>query len=432
MFKRVFIANRGEIALRVQRACAELGVETVAAHSRVDESLLHLRYASDTVCVGDTSYLNVNNMIMAAVARGCDAVHPGYGFLSENASFAAAVEEAGLTFIGPRAEHIELMGDKVNARASAAKLGLVVTPGTVAVADDGALAQAREIGFPVILKASAGGGGRGMRVVRAEAELDVALAQAREEARSFFGSDSIYLERYFENSRHVEVQVLGDGEGQGRHYLTRDCSVQRRHQKLIEEAPAPAIARSALDALGARCAAAVAALGYRGAGTFEFLYADGEFWFMEMNTRLQVEHPVTEMITGVDLVAAQLRVAAGDLSLPEVSATGHAIECRINAEDDDYHPSPGRITQLVLPGGPGVRVDTHLYEGYEVPHHYDSLVAKVICHGQNRAEAIARMLRSLGEMRVGGIATNRERHMDMLRDSGFQAGGVDTGFLRSE
>ena len=432
MFKRVFIANRGEIALRVQRACAELGVETVAAHSRVDESLLHLRYASDTVCVGDTSYLNVNNMIMAAVARGCDAVHPGYGFLSENASFAAAVEEAGLTFIGPRAEHIELMGDKVNARALAAKLGLVVTPGTVAVADDGALAQAREIGFPVILKASAGGGGRGMRVVRAEAELDVALAQAREEARSFFGSDSIYLERYFENSRHVEVQVLGDGEGQGRHYLTRDCSVQRRHQKLIEEAPAPAIARSALDALGARCAAAVAALGYRGAGTFEFLYADGEFWFMEMNTRLQVEHPVTEMITGVDLVAAQLRVAAGDLSLPEVSATGHAIECRINAEDDDYHPSPGRITQLVLPGGPGVRVDTHLYEGYEVPHHYDSLVAKVICHGQNRAEAIARMLRSLGEMRVGGIATNRERHMDMLRDSGFQAGGVDTGFLRSE
>ena len=432
MFKRVFIANRGEIALRVQRACAELGVETVAAHSRVDESLLHLRYASDTVCVGDTSYLNVNNMIMAAVARGCDAVHPGYGFLSENASFAAAVEEAGLTFIGPRAEHIELMGDKVNARALAAKLGLVVTPGTVAVADDGALAQAREIGFPVILKASAGGGGRGMRVVRAEAELDVALAQAREEARSFFGSDSIYLERYFENSRHVEVQVLGDGEGQGRHYLTRDCSVQRRHQKLIEEAPAPAIARSALDALGARCAAAVAALGYRGAGTFEFLYADGEFWFMEMNTRLQVEHPVTEMITGVDLVAAQLRVAAGDLSLPEVSATGHAIECRINAEDDDYHPSPGRITQLVLPGGPGVRVDTHLYEGYEVPHHYDSLVAKVICHGQNRAEAIARMLRSLGEMRVGGIATNRKRHMDMLRDSGFQAGGVDTGFLRSE
>ena len=432
MFKRVFIANRGEIALRVQRACAELGVETVAAHSRVDESLLHLRYASDTVCVGDTSYLNINNMIMAAVARGCDAVHPGYGFLSENASFAAAVEEAGLTFIGPRAEHIELMGDKVNARASAAKLGLVVTPGTVAVADDGALAQAREIGFPVILKASAGGGGRGMRVVRAEAELDVALAQAREEAGSFFGSDSIYLERYFENSRHVEVQVLGDGEGQGRHYLTRDCSVQRRHQKLIEEAPAPAIARSALDALGARCAAAVAALGYRGAGTFEFLYADGEFWFMEMNTRLQVEHPVTEMITGVDLVAAQLRVAAGDLSLPEVSATGHAIECRINAEDDDYHPSPGRITQLVLPGGPGVRVDTHLYEGYEVPHHYDSLVAKVICHGQNRAEAIARMLRSLGEMRVGGIATNRERHMDMLRDSGFQAGGVDTGFLRSE
>lgn len=431
MFNRVLIANRGEIALRVQRACAELGVETVAAYSRADASLLHLRYADDSVCIGETSYLDINNLVMAAKARGCDAVHPGYGFLAENAQFAAAVEAEGLTFIGPRPEHIELMGDKVNARLAAADMGLAATPGSPAVTDEDAASQAEAIGFPVMLKAAAGGGGRGMRIVRQADELAGALTQARQEARAFFGNDAVYLERYFATSRHVEVQVLGDGQGSGQHYLTRDCSVQRRHQKLIEEAPAPAISDADLEELGTRSAAAVASLGYRGAGTFEFLYAEGVFYFMEMNTRLQVEHPVTEMITGVDLVAAQLRVAAGDTTLPEYTAQGHAIECRINAESDDYSPSPGRVDELILPGGPGVRVDTHLYPGYEVPHHYDSLVAKVITHGGDRSEAIARMVRALGELRVGGIATNRKRHIAMLKDARFQAGGVDTGFLRN-
>mgnify|MGYP001206062745 CR=1 FL=1 len=431
MLKRVLIANRGEIALRIQRACAALGIETVAAYSRVDESLLHLRYADDAVCVGSTSYLDVNNMVMAALSRGCDAVHPGYGFLSENAAFAAAVEDAGLAFIGPKAEHIELMGDKVNARAVAAELGLAVTPGSSLVEDADAGAQAEALGFPVMLKASAGGGGRGMRIVETNADLAGALARAREEARTFFGSDGIYLERFYPAPRHVEVQVLGDGAGAGIHYLTRDCSVQRRHQKLIEEAPAPAIEGDKLTGLGEQCAEAVARLGYRGAGTFEFLYADDTFYFMEMNTRLQVEHPVTEMVTGVDLVAAQLRIAGGDTVLPAGEERGHAIECRINAEDDAFRPSPGRVTELILPGGAGIRVDTHLYPGYVVPHHYDSLVAKVIAHGGDRAEALARMLRALRELRIGGIETNRKRHIEMLSDPAFQAGGVDTGFLRN-
>ncbi|MBJ40538.1 MAG: acetyl-CoA carboxylase biotin carboxylase subunit [Gammaproteobacteria bacterium] len=431
MLKRVLIANRGEIALRIQRACAALGIETVAAYSRVDESLLHLRYADDAVCVGSTSYLDVNNMVMAALSRGCDAVHPGYGFLSENAAFAAAVEDAGLAFIGPKAEHIELMGDKVNARAVAAELGLAVTPGSSLVEDADAGAQAEALGFPVMLKAAAGGGGRGMRIVETNADLAGALARAREEARTFFGSDGIYLERFYPAPRHVEVQVLGDGAGAGIHYLTRDCSVQRRHQKLIEEAPAPAIEGDKLTGLGEQCAEAVARLGYRGAGTFEFLYADDTFYFMEMNTRLQVEHPVTEMVTGVDLVAAQLRIAGGDTVLPAGEERGHAIECRINAEDDAFRPSPGRVTELILPGGAGIRVDTHLYPGYVVPHHYDSLVAKVIAHGGDRAEALARMLRALRELRIGGIETNRKRHIEMLSDPAFQAGGVDTGFLRN-
>ena len=431
MFKRVLIANRGEIALRVQRACAELGIETVAAYSRTDASLLHLRYADDAVCVGETSYLDVGNMVMAALSRGCDAVHPGYGFLSENASFAAAVEEAGLAFIGPKAEHVELMGDKVNARAAAAELGLTATPGSELLEDADAAARADAIGYPVMLKAAAGGGGRGMRIVQSADALAPALAQARQEAKAFFGNDGMYLERYYAAPRHVEVQVLGDGAGTGVHYLTRDCSVQRRHQKLIEEAPAPAIETAALDALGAQCADAVAALGYRGAGTFEFLYADDTFFFMEMNTRLQVEHPVTEMITGIDLVGAQLRIAAGEWSPQSFESRGHAIECRINAEDEAFRPSPGRVTELILPGGAGVRVDTHLYVGYEVPHHYDSLVAKLVAHGADRTEAIARMLRALRELRIGGIETNRKQHIEMLSDAAFRAGGVNTGFLGS-
>lgn len=412
------------------RACRDLGIQTVAAYTRADRNLLHLRHVDEAVCVGERDYLNINNHLMAARATNCDAIHPGYGFLAENADFAAATEAAGLVFVGPSAAHIRLMGDKVKAREKALELGLSLTPGTAALDALTVAQEAQAIGYPLILKAAAGGGGRGMRVVAGPDGLNPALLQAKEEANTFFGDGTIYLERFYPDARHVEVQVLGDGQGHAVHLFTRDCSVQRRHQKLVEESPAPCVASSRLDELAEQCASIAATMGYSGAGTFEFLLAEDQLFFMEMNTRLQVEHTVTECITGVDLVRAQLSIAGGETVLPAgVTVRGHAIECRINAEDEQYRPSPGRVNALVLPAGPGVRVDTHLYPGYEVPHFYDSLVAKVIAHAETRTQAIAVMLRALRELRIEGIDTNRERHIRILSSPAFAGGGVGTSFM---
>ncbi len=439
MFGKVLIANRGEIALRIQRACRELGVKTVVVHSDADRDAKYVRLADESVCIGPASsklsYLNIPAIISAAEVTDAEAIHPGYGFLSENADFAERIESSGFVFIGPRPETIRLMGDKVSAKAAMKAAGVPCVPGS-----DGALPEdpkeilriARTIGYPVIIKAAGGGGGRGMRVVNTEAALPNAVALTRSEAQSFFGNPEVYMEKYLENPRHVEIQVLSDGKNAI--YLgERDCSMQRRHQKILEEAPAPGISNRLVERIGDRCAEACRRIGYRGAGTFEFLYEDGEFYFIEMNTRIQVEHPVSEMVTGVDLVQEQIRIASGErlrFRQRDLQFRGHAIECRINAEDPyTFVPFPGKITFYHPPGGPGIRVDSHIYQGYTIPSHYDSMVAKVIAYGETREQAIRRMRIALSEMSVEGIKTNIPLHLELLHDANFVQGGTNIHYL---
>jgi acetyl-CoA carboxylase biotin carboxylase subunit len=440
MFDKILIANRGEIALRVLRACRELGIKTVAAHSDVDRNLKHVLLADESVCIGpapsNESYLNVPAVIAACEVTDAEAIHPGYGFLSENAEFAEQVERSGFTFIGPRAETIRLMGDKVSAIEAMKAAGVPCVPGSDGPLGDDPdenLRLAREIGYPVIIKAAGGGGGRGMRVVHAEGHLLNAISLTRSEAGSTFGNATVYMEKFLENPRHVEVQVLADGQGNAIHLGERDCSMQRRHQKVIEEAPAPGITEEQRRAIGERCAQACIELGYRGAGTFEFLYENGEFFFIEMNTRLQVEHPVTEMVTGVDLVREQIRVAAGQplaYRQEDITVRGHAVECRINAEDPKtFMPCPGTIKTWHAAGGPGIRVDSHAYTGYPVPPHYDSMIGKLIAHGDTRESALARMRTALSEMVVEGIRTNIALHEDLTRDRAFIEGGTNIHYL---
>ncbi|HHM05861.1 MAG TPA: acetyl-CoA carboxylase biotin carboxylase subunit [Gammaproteobacteria bacterium] len=440
MLEKVVIANRGEIALRIWRACKEMGIKTVAIHSSADRDLKHVRLADESVCIGENaaaqSYLNVPAVISAAEVTDAVAIHPGYGFLSENADFADVVEQSGFIFIGPRGDTIRLMGDKISAIAAMKKAGIPCVPGSDGPLGDNPdeiLSLARSIGYPVIIKAAGGGGGRGMRVVRSEAALLNAIALTRSEAGAAFGNDTVYMEKFLENPRHIEFQVLADGQGHAIHLGERDCSLQRRHQKVIEEAPAPGLNEKLRDKMGVRCAKACVDIGYRGAGTFEFLYEDGHFYFIEMNTRLQVEHPVTEMITGVDIVKEQLRIAAGEplrFRQKDIRFTGHALECRINAEDPvKFTPSPGVVKRYHAPGGPGIRVDSHLYDGYTVPPYYDSMVGKLISHGEDRDSALARMRTALMELVVDGIKTNTELHRDILNDAAFQAGGTNIHYL---
>ena len=440
MLDKIVIANRGEIALRILRACRELGIQTVAVHSTVDRDLKHVLLADETVCIGPPpasgSYLNMPALISAAEVTDAVAIHPGYGFLAENADFAERVEQSGFIFIGPRPETIRLMGDKISAIQSMRAAGVPCVPGSDGpLGDDPAanLELAARIGYPVIIKAAGGGGGRGMRVVHGEAALLHAIALTRGEARATFGNDTLYMEKYLDHPRHVEIQVLADTHGNAIFLGERDCSMQRRHQKVIEEAPASGITPEQRRHVGLLCVEACRRIGYRGAGTFEFLYQDGEFYFIEMNTRVQVEHPVTEMITGVDIVREQLRIAAGEpLSHTQdaIRITGHALECRINAEDpDSFLPSPGLITQYHPPGGPGIRVDSHIYSGYRVPPNYDSLIGKLIAHGDNRATALARMRTALAELVVEGIKTNVPLHRRILSDAGFIEGGMNIHYL---
>jgi len=443
MFNKVLIANRGEIALRVIRACRELGIHTIAVYSEADRESLHVRFADDDVCIGPAqsraSYLNIPRLIAAAETPGADAIHPGYGFLSENAGFAEKVMQSGFIFIGPRPETIRLMGDKVSAINAMRAAGIPCLPGSngpLGEDDEETIRMARHIGFPIIIKASGGGGGRGMRVVHSEAALLHAVSLTRSEAGAAFGNDTVYMEKYLENPRHIEFQMLADSQGNVIHLGERDCSTQRRHQKVVEEAPAPGVTPAQRKAMGQRCVDACKEIGYLGAGTFEFLYQDGEFYFIEMNTRVQVEHPVTEMITGVDIVKEQLRIAAGrplSLRQDEVKLTGHAIECRINAEDPvTFMPSPGLIEQFHLPGGPGIRVETHIYNGYRVPPYYDSMIGKLIAHGETRASAIARMRTALNEMVVGGIKVNIPLLLDIVNDKAFEAGGQNIHYLEKK
>ncbi len=443
MLSKVLIANRGEIALRILRACKELGINTVAVHSKVDADLKHVRLADESVCIGPNSaaesYLNIPAIISAMEVTGAVAVHPGYGFLAENANFAEQVERSGFTFIGPTPDVIRLMGDKVSAIAAMQAAGVPTVPGSNgALSEDPAeiIAVAREVGYPVIIKAAAGGGGRGMRVVHAEPHLLGAVSLTRSEAQAAFGDGRVYLEKFLETPRHVEVQVLADGQGNAIHLGDRDCSLQRRHQKVIEEAPAPDIPEAARREVLEACVRACVDIGYRGAGTFEFLYENGAYYFIEMNTRIQVEHPVTEMITGVDLVREQLLIAGGEpLSLrqEEVIFRGHAFECRINAEDPvSFLPSPGTVTAYHPPGGNGVRVDSHLYTGYQVPPNYDSLIAKIITYGRNRDNALARMRNALDELIVEGIKTNTDLHRELVRDGEFRRGGVSIHYLEKK
>jgi len=439
MFEKVLIANRGEIALRINRACHEMGIKTVAVHSTADSHAMNVRLADETVCIGPpparASYLNIPAILSAATITGADAIHPGLGFLAENADFAAAVEEHGFTFIGPAPEHIRLMGDKLRAKAEAVRLGIPVVPGSTEAVRDGAAAAsaARAIGYPVLLKASAGGGGRGIKLARNAAELSQMLPLAQAEARAAFGDDSMYLERFLERPRHIEVQLLGDGQGGIIHLGERDCSLQRAHQKLLEETPSPALGPPARERLLGLAAAALRQLGYKSAGTMEFLYEDGEFYFIEMNTRLQVEHPVSEMISGVDIVKEQLRIAAGaplGYAQADVTLRGHAIECRINAESpEDFRPSPGRISEYHAPGGLGVRVDSALYQGYEVPPFYDSLIAKLIVYGTSREECVMRLRRALAEYVIGGIETTIPLHQRLVDDPEFRRGAYDIHWL---
>jgi acetyl-CoA carboxylase, biotin carboxylase subunit len=435
MFEKVLIANRGEIALRIHRACREMGIRTVAVHSTADADAMHVRLADESVCIGPppskNSYLNIPAIISAATIAGADAIHPGIGFLSENAKFASMVEEHGIAFIGPAPEHLAMMGDKVRAKEVAAQLGLPIVPGSEgAVGDDvEALAVAERIGYPVLVKAAAGGGGKGMKVARGRSEMVEALSLARNESRAHFGSDALYLEKYLSHPRHIEVQVLADTHGNVVHLGERDCSLQRRHQKVLEEAPSPALNAEQREAIGETVVKATKRLGYRSLGTVEFLYQDGEFYFIEMNTRLQVEHPVTEMITDLDLVREQIRVATGaplGFSQGDVVFTGHAIECRINAEDPDtFLPSPGLVTDFHAPGGLGVRVDSALYAGYRVPPHYDSLIAKLVVHGRSRNECLMRLRRALEEIFVGGIKSNIALHRRVIAVPDFINGDYD-------
>ena len=439
MFQKILIANRGEIALRIQRACRELGIPTVAVHSTADDEAMHVRLSDESVCIGPPpardSYLNVAAILSAATITGADAIHPGYGFLSENAEFAHMVEAHGLTFIGPSSDHIRMMGDKIAAKAAMGGLGVPLVPGSDGALEDleQARAVAERVGYPVLIKAAAGGGGRGMKVARAAGELEEAWRVARTEARTAFGNDAVYLEKYLDRPRHIELQILADAHGGVVHLGERDCSLQRRHQKLLEEAGSPALTAAQRDALGATVTAALSKLGYRNAGTLEFLFQDGEFAFIEMNTRLQVEHPVTEMVCGIDLVREQIRIAAGQplgYTQADVRFEGHAIECRINAEDPEtFMPTPGRVTAFHAPGGLGVRVDSALYAGYMVPPYYDSLVAKLIVHAPTRAEAIARLRRSLAEFAVLGIKTTIPLHQRLVEDPSFQKGDYTIHWL---
>ena len=432
--KRVLIANRGEIALRILRACQELGLETVAAYSQADSRAVHLPLADDTVCIGKHSYLDQSQIISAALSRHSDSVHPGYGFLSESSHFALQVEAAGLCFIGPAATHIELMGDKAKARAAMTAKGILVLPGSdgEVISVDDACDCAKRIGFPVMLKASHGGGGRGIQIVDDEASLRSAFKGLRNEAEQLFGNGGVYIEKWLDAPRHIEIQVFGDGNGRVIHFGARECSIQRRHQKLLEETPPPGIPGARIAELAISCCGALAELNYSNAGTLEFLFQDGAFYFIEMNTRIQVEHPITESVTGIDLVKLQLSFAStGRLSLlqSDVCFSGHAMECRINAEDRNFQPAPGAVNQYRTPGGPGIRLDSHLYPGYIVPHQYDSLLAKVISTGSDRAECIARMERALVEFVIGPVSTNIDLQRLILRDARFRSGELDTHFL---
>ncbi|GAA4881706.1 acetyl-CoA carboxylase biotin carboxylase subunit [Ferrimonas pelagia] len=443
MLDKVVIANRGEIALRILRACRELGIKTVAVHSVADKDLKHVLLADETICIGPApsahSYLNIPALIAAAEVTDAIAIHPGYGFLSENADFAEQVEKSGFIFIGPKADTIRLMGDKVSAIEAMKKAGVPCVPGSDGPLTDDTkrnLQIAKRIGYPVIIKAAGGGGGRGMRVVREESELIEAIAITQSEAGSFFGNSMVYMEKFLENPRHVEVQVLADGQGSAIHLGERDCSMQRRHQKVVEEAPAPGITEEMRKFIGERCARACVEIGYRGAGTFEFLFENGEFYFIEMNTRIQVEHPVTEMVTGVDLIKEQLRIAAGQplsITQEDVQIRGHAIECRINAEDPNtFMPSPGKIEHFHPPGGMGIRWDSHIYAGYTVPPHYDSMIGKLITYGENRGIAIARMRNALRELVVDGIKCNVPLQMRIMADENFQNGGTNIHYLEKK
>ena len=440
MLKKVLIANRGEIALRVLRACREMGIATVAVHSEADNDSLHVKLADESVCIGPApspqSYLNIPAIIAAAEVTGADAVHPGYGFLAENANFAEQVEQSGFIFIGPRADTIRLMGDKVSAKQAMQEAGVPCVPGS-----DGALPDdpetiiktAAQVGYPVIIKASGGGGGRGMRVVEKEEDLIKSVEMTKAEAGAAFGNPMVYMERYLQRPRHVEIQVLADEHGNAIYLGERDCSMQRRHQKVIEEAPAPGITAREREKIGKACVEACKRIGYRGAGTFEFLYEDGEFFFIEMNTRVQVEHPVTELISGVDIVQEQLRVAAGEklqYKQKDIVLEGHAFECRINAEDPyNFIPSPGLIESCHLPGGFGIRVDSHIYQGYRIPPNYDSLIGKICVHGKTREQAMAKMRVAMAELAITGIKTNADLHRDLFRDPGFADGGVSIHYL---
>jgi acetyl-CoA carboxylase, biotin carboxylase subunit len=440
MFKKILIANRGEIALRIQRACREMGIRTVVVHSEADNEAKYVKLADESVCIGPAaakdSYLNIPAIISAAEVTDAEAIHPGYGFLSENADFAERVEKSGFTFIGPRPDSIRLMGDKVSAKQAMVAAAVPTVPGTSgALPDDPReiVRGARAIGYPVIIKAAGGGGGRGMRVVHTEAALLNAVTMTRQEAQAAFSNPAVYMEKFLENPRHIEIQVLADQHRNAVWLGERDCSMQRRHQKIIEEAPATGIARRVIDKIGDRCAEACRKIAYRGAGTFEFLYEDGEFYFIEMNTRLQVEHPVTEFVTGIDIVQEQIRVAAGEklrFRQRDIVRKGHAIECRINAEDPyKFTPSPGRISAWHPPGGPGVRVDSHAYTGYFVPSNYDSMIGKVICYGDTREQALARMRVAMSEMVVEGIQTNIPLHRELLNDEKFVLGGTNIHYL---
>ena len=443
MLDKIVIANRGEIALRVLRACKELGIKTVAVHSKADESLMHVRLADESVCIGPNSpvdsYLNIPAIISAAEVTDSTAIHPGYGFLSENADFAEQVERSGFTFIGPSPDVIRLMGDKVSAIQAMKEAGVPTVPGSdgpITDDDERTLEIARRIGYPVIIKASGGGGGRGMRVVHRESALLNSISLTQSEAKAAFNNDVVYLEKFLENPRHVEFQILADGQGHAIHLGDRDCSLQRRHQKVIEEAPAPGIDEDERATVAAACTKACIEIGYSGAGTFEFLYEEGHFYFIEMNTRVQVEHPVTEMISGIDIVKEQLRIASGlplSVTQEEVKLEGHAFECRINAEDPKtFMPSPGTIKQFHAPGGNGVRVDSHLYSGYSIPPYYDSLIAKIITFGPDRETALTRMQNALDETVVDGIRTNIPLHQDLVKDRNFQEGGVSIHYLEKK
>jgi acetyl-CoA carboxylase biotin carboxylase subunit len=439
MFDKVLIANRGEIALRVLRACKELGIATVAVHSTADAEAMHVKLADESVCIGPPpardSYLNIPSLLAACEITGADAVHPGYGFLSENARFAEILAEHGIGFIGPKAEHIRIMGDKIEAKRTAKRLGIPVVPGSEGgvTSDAEAMKIGKEIGFPLLVKAAAGGGGRGMKVARDADSLSVALSSARSEAKAAFGDDAVYLERYLEKPRHIEIQILGDGKGNAIHLGERDCSLQRRHQKVLEESPSPALNREMRAEIGEICAKAMRELKYAGAGTVEFLYENGEFFFIEMNTRIQVEHPVTEMITGIDLVIEQIRIASGaslSVTQEDVQFSGHAIECRVNAEDPlTFAPSPGNIKYYYAPGGLGVRVDSAVYGGYRIPPHYDSLIGKLIVFGKTRTECMMRLRRALDEFVVDGVQTTLPLFRTLVRNPDIANGDYDIHWL---